>query len=161
MEAKYGEAVKVGATGGVLAAILFVAVIVIALAVTNVTWFTLGELLVWVLLAAVMLFTGVFAVAKAGPKIENVDEAAMAASVAGGIAGFIGGLVFAVAIAILQFFLQYDFLADLGRYEVLAMRSTLSLICGGASCCLLPFIMVAAVVLAALGGWIYWLARKK
>ena len=101
MEAKYGEAVKVGAIGGVLCAILFVAVIVIGLVVTNVTWFTLGELLVWVLLAAVMLFTGVFAVASAGKKIVNVDEAAMAASIAGGIAGFIGGLVFAVAIAVL------------------------------------------------------------
>ncbi len=161
MEAKYSEAVKAGAIGGIIAAILFVAVIVIGLVVTNVTWFTLGELLVWVLLAAVMLFTGVFAVATAGSKIVDVDEAAMAASIAGGIAGFIGGLVFAVAIAVLQFFLQYDFLADLGRYEVLATRSFLSLICGGASCCLLPFIMVAAVVLAAIGGWIFWLAKRK
>jgi hypothetical protein len=161
MEGKYGEAIKVGSIGGVIAAILFIAVIVIGLTVTNVTWFTLGELLVWVLLAAVMLFTGILAVASSGQKIENVDEAAMAASIAGGIAGLIGGLVFAVAIAVLQFFVQYDFLAGLGRYEVLAMRSTLSLICGGASCCLLPFIMVAAVILAAIDGWIYWLAKRK
>jgi hypothetical protein len=161
MEAKYGEAIKAGATGGVLAAILFVAVIVIGLVVTDVTWFTLGELLVWVLLAAVMLFTGMFAVAKAGKSLASVDEAALSASLAGGIAGFIGALVFAIAMAIIQFFIQYDFLADLGRFEALASRSVLSLVCGGLSCCLLPFIMLAAIILAAIGGWVCWLAVVK
>jgi hypothetical protein len=161
MDAKYGEAVKAGAVGGVLAALLFVAVIVLGLMVTSVTWFTLGELLAWVLLAAVMLLTGVLAVARARAHIANIDEAAIAASLAGGIAGFIGALVFTVAIAVIQFFIQYDFLADLGRFEVLASRSVLSLLCGGLSCCLLPFIVLAAIILAAIGGWIYWLALRK
>lgn len=161
MEAKYGEAVKAGVIGGVLLAILFVAVIVIGLMVTNVTWFTLGEFLVWVLLGAVMLFTGVLAVTMSGQRIANVDEAAIGASLAGGIAGFIGALVFAIALAVIQFFLQYNFLADLGRFEVLAARTTLSLVCGGIACCLLPFIMIAAIALAALGGWIYWLAMRR
>jgi hypothetical protein len=158
MEAKYGEAVKAGITGGILAAILFVAVILIGIFVTNVTWFTLGEFLVWILLAGVMLLTGVLAVSWGRELIANVDEAAIAASLAGGIAGFIGSLVFAVAVAVTQFFLEYDFLADLGRFEVLTVRSTLSLVCGGAACCLLPVIMLAAIVLAVIGGWIYWLA---
>ena len=161
MEAKYGEAVKAGAIGGVLAAILFIAVIVIGLTVTDVTWFTVGELLAWVLLAAVMLFAGMLAVAKAGKSIASVDEAALAASLAGGVAGFIGSLVFALAMAIIQFFVQYDFLADLGRFEVLASRSFLSLVCGGLSCCLMPFIVLAAIILAAIGGWICWLATAK
>jgi hypothetical protein len=161
MEAKYGEAVKAGITGGILAAILFVAVILIGIFVTNVTWFTLGEFLVWVLLAGVMLLTGVLAVGRAREHLENVDDAALAATLAGGIAGFIGALVFAIAVAVMQFFLEYDFLADLGRFEVLTVRSTLSLICGGISCCLLPVIMLAAIVLAVIGGWIYWLALKK
>jgi hypothetical protein len=161
MEAKYGEAVKAGVIGGVLLAILFVAVIVIGIMVTDVTWFTLGELLVWVLLGAVMLLTGVLAVAGSGPRIANVDEAALGASLAGGIAGVIGAIVFAIAMAIIQFFLQYNFLADLGKFEVLAARTTLSMVCGGIACCLLPFIVLAAIILAAIGGWIYWLAVGK
>jgi hypothetical protein len=161
MDTKYGEAVKAGVIGGVLLAILFVAVIVIGLMVTNVTWFTLGELLVWVLLGAVMLLTGVLAVAGSAQRLGNVDEAAMSASLAGGIAGFIGAFVFAIALAVIQFFLEYNFLADLGRFEVLAARTTLSLVCGGIGCCLLPFIVIAAVILAAIGGWIYWLAVGK
>jgi hypothetical protein len=152
MDTKYGEAVKAGVIGGVLLAILFVAVIVIGLMVTDVTWFTLGELLVWVLLGAVMLLTGVLAVAGSAQRLGNVDEAAMSASLAGGVAGFIGAAVFAIALAIIQFFLEYNFLADL---------TTLSLVCGGIACCMLPFIVIAAVILAAIGGWIYWLAAGK
>ena len=161
MEAKYGEAVKAGIFGGIIAAILFVAVILIGIYWTDVTWFTLGELLVWILLGAVMLLTGVLAVAWSAQRLGNVDEAAMGASLAGGIAGFIGALVFAIALAIIQFFLQYDFLTDLDRFEVLAARTTLSLVCGGMGCCLLPFVVIVAVILAAIGGWIYWLATRK
>jgi hypothetical protein len=161
MEAKYGEAVKAGIFGGIIAAILFVAVILIGIYWTDVTWFTLGELLVWVLLGAIMLLTGVLSVAWSAQRLGNVDEAAIGASLAGGIAGIIGALVFAIAMAIIQFFLQYNFLADLGRFEVLAARTTLSMVCGGIACCLLPFIVLAAIILAAIGGWIYWLAVGK
>jgi hypothetical protein len=38
MEAKYGEAVKAGITGGILAALLFLAVILIGIYWTDVTW---------------------------------------------------------------------------------------------------------------------------
>jgi hypothetical protein len=161
METKYGEAIKSGVAGGILAAILFVAVILIGIYVTDVTWFTLGELIVWALLAAVMLFTGVLAIARAKAHIANVDEAGLTASLAGGVASFIGAAVFAIAIALTQFFIQYDFLADLGRFEVLATRSVLSMACGGLTCCLLPFIMLAGIILAAIGGWICWLAISK
>ena len=162
MEAKYGEAVKAGVIGGVLLAILFVAVIVIGIMVTDVTWFTLGELLVWVLLGAVMLFTGVLAVAigRSDASRTSTRRPSVPAWPAGSPVSS-GRLVFAIAIAILQFFLQYNFLADLGRFEVLAARTTLSLVCGGIACCLLPFIVLAAIILAALGGWIYWLAIGK
>jgi hypothetical protein len=161
MEPKYGEAVKAGIFGGILAAILFIAVILIGIYWTDVTWFTLGEFAVWILLAGVMLLTGVLAVGWAREHISTVDEAAMGAALAGGIAGFIGALVFAVAIAVTQFFIGYDFLANMGRFEVLATRSLLSLVCGGLSCCLLPVIMLGAIILAAIGGWIYWLAVGK
>jgi hypothetical protein len=107
-----------------------------------------------------MLLTGVLAVARS-KQIVNVDDATIASSFAGAIAGFIGALVFAIAIAVVQFFVQYEFLADMGRFEVLASRSMLSLICGGISCGLMPIIMLVAIVLAAIGGLIYWLARKK
>jgi hypothetical protein len=161
MEAKYGEAVIAGIFGGILAAILFVAVILIGIYVTDVTWFTLGEFSVWVLLAAVMLFTGVLTVSKGRAHFTDLDDAAIASAVAGAIAGFIGAAVFAIGVAVTQIFLQYDFLADLGRFEVLATRSLLSLICGGLSCCLLPVIMLGAIILAVIGGWICWLAVKK
>ena len=161
MEAKYGEAVKAGIFGGILAAILFVAVILIGIYWTDVTWFTLGEFACWVLLAGVMLLTGVLAVGWSRERFANIDEAALGASLAGGLAGFIGALVFALAVAVTQFFIGYDFLAGMGRFEVLAVRSSLSLICGSAACFLLPVIMLAGIILAAIGGWIYWLATRK
>lgn len=161
MEAKYGEAVVAGTFGGILAAVLFVAVILIGIYVTDVTWFTLGEFVTWVLLAAVMLFTGVLTVSKGRAHLKELDDAVLASALAGGIAGFIGALVFTIAIAVTQFFIGYDFLSGMGRFEVLATRSILSLICGGASCCLLPVIMLGSIILAAIGGWICWLAVKR
>lgn len=161
MEAKYGEAVKAGTFGGILAATLFVAVILIGIYWTDVTWFTLGEFTAWVLLAGVMLLTGALAVGRARQHIASIDDAALVAGLAGGIAGFAGALVFAIAIAVTQFFIGYDFLLSLGRFEVLAARTTLSVIFGGISCCLLPVIMLAAIVLAVVGGWACWLAMKR
>jgi|AGTN01.3.fsa_nt_gi hypothetical protein len=161
MEAKYGEAVRAGIAGGIVAAILFVMVVLIGIFVTDVAWFTLDEFLAWVLLAAVMLFTGVLAVSWARNTIANVDEAALVSALAGGVAGFLGSLAFTISIAVTQFFVSYDFLADAGRFEVLAARSILSLIFGGVGCCLMPVIILAGIVLAAIGGWIYWLATGK
>jgi len=168
MEAKYVQAIKAGAIGGVIIAacvLINFLVEVIQSRFLALTGIGLVVCCVWILMVIVLVGTGALAVFFAKTTLVKLEEAVIVGAVAGIIAGIIATIM-QVIVAIVRPWLvnsyAYNYSSIYNQYSQYGMgnglgsnlgQSTLGVL--GSLCCCGPAFIVIGAVLAAIGAAIY------
>jgi len=155
MEEKYSHAIKAGVIGGVLFIIISVISLAGDLLDINAIKLAIGCL---VLLLAIIIAagTGALAVRFARSSLLNMTDALVVA----GAAGLIAGVIYAVMRVIVGFLnaimVRKEVNDIISSYGLPSSYANYSFLSGWAGqCCCAPFVIIAVIIVAVIGGALY------